>query len=407
MRFIAKKVWCVCLTAMLFFSMTGVSFAIPDAHKPYVGDAQVYYDVDSFGYITEGRFSGFYISDSLLSGFAELEKGSPDNAALVWEESFLKANEISEKAPYAFNMAVLHYRGLGVTRSYKKALEFLQFPLETLRFFNASDALKAKVVQQAMTDLGLYDGKVDGDFGPESQASLRLFLSSQAQDRGDAQFSHQDFYAVASSADDAAQGSTLNSSVDIDRPNVKPNDYFNLPGSNAERSNQTESAKKIKAEVDTPKGDFHMSVFSILGLAFLILLPISSFLIYHTGVCLHYGRELASEEFLKGNPKGFQDAITDPRGNKWFFLVQGGLIAVIACYFYFGGWLVGFGSILAYFFGSLVIRRFFPPENSPRWAKGIFASMCRREADYKRDGDVNRYEAMKSLREDFADKFMR
>jgi hypothetical protein len=149
-----------------------------------------------------------------------------------------------------------------------------------------------------------------------------------------------------------------------------------------------------------------MSEYSILGFAFLVLSPISIYQIHHTQVVLHYGRKLASQDFLASNPRGFQDALTDPSGNKWFFIVQGSLLAIMIGYFYFGNWKVGLAAIGIWFLLALILRRILPPEHSPKWATKIFASLCRREADYKRDGDELRYEAMKSLREDFQERFV-
>lgn len=148
-----------------------------------------------------------------------------------------------------------------------------------------------------------------------------------------------------------------------------------------------------------------MSTFTVLGLTFLVVAPTCVYLLHKTQVCLFYGRAMASRDFLDSNPNGFQDAITDPRGNKWFFLFQGSLVVIIGSYFYFGGWVVGLLAIVAFFFTFILVRRLLPPESSPVWAKGLYASLCRREADYKRDGDELRYEAMKSLREDFQSTF--
>jgi hypothetical protein len=126
---------------------------------------------------------------------------------------------------------------------------------------------------------------------------------------------------------------------------------------------------------------------------------------HHTQAVLHYGRKLASQDFLASNPRGFQDALTDPSGNKWFFIVQGSLLVIMVGYFYFGNWKIGLTAIGSWILLGLILRRILPPEDSPKWAPKIFASLCRREADYKRDGDELRYEAMKSLREDFQNRF--
>jgi hypothetical protein len=69
--------------------------------------------------------------------------------------------------------------------------------------------------------------------------------------------------------------------------------------------------------------------------------------------------------------------------------------------------VVGTLSIVAYIFAAALIKRFFPSEESPVWAKKIHANLCRREADYKKDGDEIRYQAIKSLKEDFQVRFER
>lgn len=142
-----------------------------------------------------------------------------------------------------------------------------------------------------------------------------------------------------------------------------------------------------------------------MGVSFMVLTPISAYMMHHTQVCLFYGRSLASDDFLRMNKTGYQDALTDPSGNKWFFITHGLLFSVVVGYFYFGTWITGLISIVAYFLLAAFIKRLLPSQNSPKWASRIHASMCRREADYKRDGDELRYEAIKSLREEFQARF--
>ena len=143
----------------------------------------------------------------------------------------------------------------------------------------------------------------------------------------------------------------------------------------------------------------------IIGLVFLILASISSYLILTTQVCLYYGKALASEEFLAINPSGFQDALTDPKSSKWFFIVQILLILQISYLFYAFAWWIGIFSILFYFVLMSLIKRIIPPFESPKWIAVIYSSLARREADYKRDGDELRYQATRDLRKMFEDKF--
>jgi|GEM_PF-5283767 len=145
---------------------------------------------------------------------------------------------------------------------------------------------------------------------------------------------------------------------------------------------------------------------SLLIITFILLAPLSAFLVFKTQVCLQYGKRMASEAFLKMNPNGYQDALTDPKTNKWFFLIQGGLIANIIAFFYFHSFWVGAGSIVAYFVVMSITTRLLPPPDSPKWAVGLHGTLARREADYKRDGDELRYQAAKEIREMFEVKFL-
>ena len=144
----------------------------------------------------------------------------------------------------------------------------------------------------------------------------------------------------------------------------------------------------------------------LLFTLFIVLAPWAAFLVLKTQVCLEYGRALASEGLLELNPNGYQDALTDPNTNKWFFLVQIGLIANIVAFFYLFGFWVGLGAIAAYFFVLTIISRALPAPGSPKWAAELYSTISRREADYKRDGDELRYLAAKEIRELFEARFL-
>jgi hypothetical protein len=132
----------------------------------------------------------------------------------------------------------------------------------------------------------------------------------------------------------------------------------------------------------------------------------SAYLIIKTQVCLHYGRLLASDEFLQKNPRGFQDALTDPSGDILFFLVHGGLIFFIIYIFFFFSFWVGIFSIVFYWFSILILKKFLTPFDHPTWAIDLHFSLIRREADYKKIGDELRHQAAKELREAFEAKIL-
>jgi hypothetical protein len=132
---------------------------------------------------------------------------------------------------------------------------------------------------------------------------------------------------------------------------------------------------------------------------------IATFQNHHGAVCLAYGRFLADADFLKGNPRGYQDAITNPKGNLWFFLIQALRLSITISIIYFGGWWHVLGTLITIFIVAYLMNKLvLPAPNSLFWAKGIITSLIRREADFKRDGDEMRYEAMKEIKEIFLSK---
>lgn len=138
---------------------------------------------------------------------------------------------------------------------------------------------------------------------------------------------------------------------------------------------------------------------------FILIAPLSAYLIYKTQVCLWYGKAMASDEMLKIQPNGFQDALTDPKGNKWFLMTQIALITNIISFFYLISLMAGLVSIVCFFVVMHIIKIALPPVDSPKWAGGLHGVLARREADYKRDGDELRYQAAKNLREMFENTF--
>ena len=70
----------------------------------------------------------------------------------------------------------------------------------------------------------------------------------------------------------------------------------------------------------------------VINLTFTILCIFFSVMVIKTQTCLYFGKAIASQEYLQLNPNGFQNALTDPSGNKWFFLVVIFLISILIFY---------------------------------------------------------------------------
>lgn len=144
---------------------------------------------------------------------------------------------------------------------------------------------------------------------------------------------------------------------------------------------------------------------SLFTFPLLVLSIILAYMIIKNQVYLFYGRALASEEHLLVEKNGYQVAIMDPLTDKWFFLVVALFLANVVAIFYFFGFLFGILSVINFYIIMFILRLMLPKESSLKWAKGIYVSIARREADYKRDGDQLRYEAMNHVRKLFEAKF--
>ena len=120
---------------------------------------------------------------------------------------------------------------------------------------------------------------------------------------------------------------------------------------------------------------------------------------------LHYGLAIADDSFLTVNKTGYQDALTDPAGNKW---------AILRYVLTLGSW-VGAGVLLGWYHVLLAlvvsfvtvnaVMALLPAPNDPRYFKRLHASLCRREADYRRDGDLLRADACVFVRELLEDRY--
>ena len=108
---------------------------------------------------------------------------------------------------------------------------------------------------------------------------------------------------------------------------------------------------------------------------------------------LIFGRELSETN----SDTGFQDAITPPWQTKLAIITYAIVIAAITIIWWYEGWVSGIGAVVFIFLGSGLTSLILPKQNSIHFRGLILRSMCTRYADYVRDGDNMRAQAMKEL----------
>lgn len=112
-----------------------------------------------------------------------------------------------------------------------------------------------------------------------------------------------------------------------------------------------------------------------------------------TQATLSFGRKLA--ETTSGT--GVQDAITPPWETNLALFTYIGVAAVIGVIWWQLGWLSGVGAVALILIGGGVVGAILPDKDSRHFRDLITRSMCSRYADYVRDGDQLRAQAMKEL----------
>lgn len=118
-----------------------------------------------------------------------------------------------------------------------------------------------------------------------------------------------------------------------------------------------------------------------------------AYTILFTGATLHLGRELAGTN----SGTGYQNAITPPWQSILALFVYAGCAATIGIIWWKLGWLSGLGSLALIFFGSSLAKLALPKPISNHYKNLIFRSMRSRHADFVKNGDSMRADAMKLL----------
>jgi hypothetical protein len=118
-----------------------------------------------------------------------------------------------------------------------------------------------------------------------------------------------------------------------------------------------------------------------------------AYTIQFTSATLSMGREISDTD----SPTGFQDAITPPWQSNLALIVYLGCVVVVGVIWWQIGWLSALGGAAVIFFGSSVAKLALPKPTGDHYKLLIMNSMISRYADYVRDGDALRADAMKSL----------
>lgn len=112
-----------------------------------------------------------------------------------------------------------------------------------------------------------------------------------------------------------------------------------------------------------------------------------------TQATLSLGRILADTEV----GTGVQDAVTPPWQTNLVMTAYIGVAAVVGVMWWHTGWGSGLGALALILFGGGAVGAAFPDKDAPHFRNLILRSMISRYADYVRDGDLMRAEAMKDL----------
>lgn len=112
-----------------------------------------------------------------------------------------------------------------------------------------------------------------------------------------------------------------------------------------------------------------------------------------SGATLAMGRELSGST----TTTGFQDAVTPPWQTNLALTVYIGIAVVVVIMWWQLGWVSALGALVAIFIGSSLARLALPKASGGHYRRLILQSMIARYANYVRDGDALRADAMKQL----------
>lgn len=125
----------------------------------------------------------------------------------------------------------------------------------------------------------------------------------------------------------------------------------------------------------------------------IILVPLLAYELQFTAATLAFGRLLSDDS----HGTGFQSAITPPREANVALIIYGLTLTLVGFSWYEFGIGRAVLSVAVIFVGVLVASRMLPSPESPHFRALIIGSMASRYANFVRDGDPIRADAMKML----------
>jgi len=131
--------------------------------------------------------------------------------------------------------------------------------------------------------------------------------------------------------------------------------------------------------------------FSILGA---VILRIE---MMYRNACREIGRQIVSKEYLSVNPNGHQDALTNPKRNK-FFIIGAGLV-VISPFVSMAGdesanyWMLLVSFLSLIFTGVILSNKL----STQHYLPVIYADLVKRAKIFERQGDVVRSKAAEDV----------
>ena len=116
-----------------------------------------------------------------------------------------------------------------------------------------------------------------------------------------------------------------------------------------------------------------------------------------TAATLSMGKELGNALTGTSTKTGVQDAVTPPWQTNLVLTVYAGIAVVEGVMWWWLGWVSALVALAAMLPGASVVKLVLPKPSGSHYRRLILQSMMNRYANYVRDGDVMRADAMKHL----------
>lgn len=129
--------------------------------------------------------------------------------------------------------------------------------------------------------------------------------------------------------------------------------------------------------------------------ALIVIATVAGKALSYSGTLQETGAVMAEKHGLGLQPIQYQNTLTPPWLTNATIVAWVALIAVVAWIWYLKGWQQGVGALVAAVLLPAVFQVLLPPRRgSGVFVRHAFHTMINRQADYERDGDKARAQAM-------------